>query len=95
MTEAVVHFAGESVVFALQAVVISATALLVVWVTQRVRGTSWFDQRGAAREMVSIHERIGTGDERPGDSVAVGLQYLATTVLIAVVTLAFFLIHGG
>jgi len=88
-----VQFASESAQFGLQALILTLFALLVVWVSQAIRNIEWFDRRGAAREMVKVQKRAGTETEQPGDAVALAVQYGSTTLFIAIVVLAYFLIH--
>lgn len=88
-----VQFASESAQFGLQALILTLFALLVVWVSQAIRNVEWFDRRGAAREMGKVQKRAGTETERPGDAVALAIQYGSTTLFIAIVVLAYFLIH--
>ena len=69
-------------------------ALGVVFIGQAVRSSRVYDVNGAGRQMAAIRARLGTPDERTGDNTAVAVQYASTTLQIAVIMLAFFLIHG-
>ena len=93
-----IQFGLTLATFAVQCIGITAVALLVVYITQWIRNRTWFDERGCAREMALINARIGQDSgqlaEHPNDNVAVAIAYAGTTALIAIVVLAFFLIHG-
>ena len=93
----IIQFAEESALFGLQAMILTLFALAVVYVSQLIRSMEWFDKRGASREMKKVQDRAGTEHEKPGDSIALGIQVAGTTLLIGMVLLAYFLIHdtGG
>ena len=90
----ILQFVVESCVFLFQCVVITGIALFVVWLSQGVRSMSWFDKHGAGEEMDIIRRRSGGANAQVGDAIAVAIQYAGTTILVAVVLLGFFLIHG-
>lgn len=89
-----IQFLTESAKFVPQVIVIVLIALFVVFVSQFIRSREWFDRRGAAAEMAIVEERIGGQKEKAGDSTSIAIKYSATTFLIGVVLLAFFLMHG-
>ena len=89
----VLTFAVDLGIFAVQAIGIVGVALVVVFLSQTVRSSAAFDEHGAGGEMSTIRARIGTEHEAEHDAIAVAIQYAATTVLIALVMLAFFLVH--
>lgn len=88
-----IAFAQDSANFGLQAIVIVLFSLGVVYLSQLIRTWKWFDRRGSAREMKTIQDRAGTENEKSGDPIALAIQYSGTTLLIATVLLAYFLIH--
>ena len=92
-TASLFQFLTETAKFVPQMIVITAIALVVVWISQRVRSWEWFDRRGSAKEMAKVEDRIGTEYEQPGDAMAVAIKYSGTTLLIAVILLAKFLMH--
>ena len=88
-------FPAELARFSLQAISMALVSLVVVYVTQLVRNMRWFDSKGAARELSKVRDRIDTEDECSNDAIAAAIQYTGTTILIAAVILAFFLMHSG
>jgi len=78
-------------VFLLQVILLAAAGAFVNWLLAWVRAQGWYDKHGAAQELGIIRARIGTPQEKEGDGNAAGRQFLASTVLIATVILAFFL----
>ena len=85
----------ELFLWAPMAIAIVAIALTIVYLSQRVRNSDWFDRNGAAQEMGTIRDRVGTEDEAEGDNIACGLQYLGTTLFVAIVALSFFIVQSG
>ena len=89
----IVQFFWRQITYGVQVLMILAVALMAVYISQLIRSFKWFDRRGAAREMEIVQGRIGTSKEKANDAPAVAFQYLATTILIAVVLLSFFLVQ--
>ena len=90
----ILEFIDELSTFTIQAILVVSVALLMVYTTNLVRSMEWYDKHGAGTELAKVRDRVGTGDEKPGDPMACGLQYMASSILIAVMILSFFLIHG-
>ena len=90
----IASFIGETATFGVQAIAVSFVALGVVFLGQAVRSSRLYDVNGAGRQMKLVRARLGTPDERTGDNTAAALQYASTTLQIALIMLAFFLIHG-
>ena len=92
------HFIAKSATFAIKCAVVAVIALALVWGTQAVRALPWFDMNGAGEEMALIRKRVGmsadTDTEMPNDAIACAIQYSGTTILIAIVLLAFFLMYS-
>ena len=89
-----ISFFAKLPIFTVQIIGILAVALLAVFISQAVRNLPRFDVNGAANQMAKCRLRMGTDLEKPGDPIACGLQYFGTTILLAIVLLSFFLIHG-
>lgn len=92
MTE-VVDFMFDAATFGVECAIILLIALVIMYGSQIVRNREWFDKNGAAREMGDIRARQGTDKERQGDPVAIAIQYAASTFLLAIILLSFFLMH--
>ena len=88
-------FAEDLALFTVQAILITATGLAATYVAQAVRASQWYDRNGAGTEIATIRDRIDTENEQPMDGIAVAVQYAATTVFLATILLAFFLMHAG
>ena len=88
-------FYSQLAVFATQLVGLLALSLGAVYLMQAVRNKPWYDKDGAANELAKVRKRVGTTEERPGDNMAVAIQYAAVTVFLSVVVLAKFLMHAG
>lgn len=82
-------------VFMLQVGMLIAVALLMNYIVLHVRSRPWYDTNGAAMQLKTVQRRIGTEFEQPYDSVAMAIQFLASTILIATVILSFFLARSG
>lgn len=91
--ERVKQFIKELAHFSVRILLLSALSLLIVYLTQLIRNTEFFDKNGAAIELGTIRTRIGTDQEAEGDSIAVAIQYAATTILMAAIISSFFLMH--
>lgn len=81
--------------FVIQVAILAAVALAVNYAILWVRGRKAYDKLGPVGELQTVQGRVGTVDEKPGDAQALGLQFLANTILIAVVILSFFLMRAG
>ena len=90
----ILSFLIASSVFAVQVIIIIAIALMAVYISQAVRNMEWFDRNGAGTEMSAIRKRTDTTEERTGDALAVAVQYAASTILLAIILLSFFLMHS-
>ena len=89
------HFIIKSATFAIKCAVVAVVALALVWGTQAVRALPWFDMNGAGEELAAVRKRVGVdGEEKESDGLACAIQYFGTTILIAIVLLAFFLMHA-
>ena len=84
----------EALGFFGQILIIITLVLIVNYFVQFFRTRQWYDRFGAARELLHIQGRIGTSKEKLGDNTAMGYQFLANTVLLAVMVLSFFLLHS-
>lgn len=89
----VVDFIFDAATFAVEAAVILFVGLILMYGSQQVRNREWFDKNGAAREMGDVRARQGSPKERDGDPVAIAIQYAASTFLLAIILLSFFLMH--
>lgn len=89
----ILTFLRETIIFSFELFVITAIGLVIVWLSQRVRNTDMYDSNGAAQELDKVRNRIGKSNEKDGDSLAVGIQYASTTIFLAVVIAAKFLMH--
>lgn len=81
--------------FTFQSILLGCNALLVLWFIQFIRSRKAYDEHGAARQLKTIQDRIGTERELGMDSVAMGIQFLANSVLISAVILCFFLARAA
>lgn len=88
-----VQFLYDSALTLFQVTIMVAIALTTVYLTQAIRETTWFDIRGAAREMGIIRNRVENGTSTGSDSIAVAIQYASNTLLTAVIILALTLLH--
>lgn len=80
--------------FVLQITILAAVALAVNYMILWVRARKAYDRLGPTGEMSTIQGRVGTPQELPGDNQACGLQFLANSIIIAVVILSFFLMRA-
>ena len=90
----VLAFIKELSTFIIQAVLVIGAALLMVFIANYIRSREWYDAHGAGTELSKVRNRMSTNDEQPGDARACAVQFLASSILIAVMILSFFLIHG-
>ena len=88
-----VQFIYDSAMTLFKMTIMIAIALTTVYLTQAIRETTWFDVRGAAREMGVIRERAIQVVSKEGDSIAVAIQYASNTLLTAAVILALTFLH--
>lgn len=88
------NFIGDLGTFFLQALIVMLMALALVVLVQWLRNQSFTDRDGAAQEMAIVRSRIGTANEEPGDQTAVAIQYVGTTIFLAVVILSYFMFHS-
>ena len=65
-------------------IILGAAAL---WVAQTIRNMSWFDRYSAAREMLKVHERVGTDEELPGDAEACARQNAGNSIFYGLIML--------
>lgn len=91
----VLAFIDELATFTLQALLVVSVSMALVYFTAAIRSCEWFDKNGAGTEMADIRDRVGTPKEKEGDNKACGLQYLSSTILIAIMIISFFMIHGA
>ena len=84
-------FIASIPLFTVQIFVLAIFGLLINWFVGQVRSQDWYDGNGAAVELGKIRDRVGSEDEKPGDNEACGRQFMANTILIATIILAFFL----
>lgn len=92
-TDTIGQFLRDHHIFAIQALAILVLVLFLAWVTLWVRTFSWFDRHGSSVELKVVHRRVGTPIEKPGDAIAIAIQYAANTILIAAMFAAIFLMH--
>lgn len=88
----IVYFIRQSAVFSLQCGVITLIALMIVYLSQCVRNTSWFDSKGAAEELSRVRDRLMTPNEMPNDALAASIQYGTTTLFVGMIILSFFIV---
>ena len=84
-------FMASVPLFVIQIAVLATIGLIVNWFVGQVRSQDWYDGNGSAVEMGKVRNRIGTEDEKPGDNGACSRQFMANTILISIIILAFFL----
>ena len=81
--------------FCVQVLLLTIPALAINYLVLWVRSRKIYDEHGPVRELKMVQDRVGTDSERPYDSIALGLQFLANSILIATVILCFFLMRSG
>ena len=89
----VIDFLFDAATFGVQCAIIRVIGLTIMYGSQIVRNQEWFDKNGAAVEMGKVRSRQGGSDERQSDPIAIAIQYAASTFLLAVILLSFFLMH--
>ena len=81
--------------FCIQVLLLTIPALAINYLVLWVRSRKIYDEHGPVRELKMVQDRAGTDSEKEYDSVALGIQFLANSILIATVILCFFLMRSG
>ena len=89
----VVHFIWETATSALMVLIVVIETLAAIYLYQVVRSREWFDKRGSAKELEKVQARVRSGREKPGDSVALAIQYGSITIFAAVLGYALLTLH--
>ena len=84
----VLRFAIEFCQVVPKALLITAFALVMGYVTEWVRQRRAYDVQGAARQVQGCVERVGTTGEQPGDKLVAATKYaVRTAVVVAYIVL--------